>query len=80
MVDGRGGGGRAAAEGDRRGGGDDFPVGGDDVARGDVRVRGNEEKGALLPIVDADVGRFEVRVSIRFCGQNLGLFFWCRWI
>lgn len=78
MVDGRGGGGRAAAAGDRREGGDGFPFGGDDVARGDVRVRGNEEKGALLPIVDADVGRFEVRGSIPFCGRKLGFFFWCR--
>lgn len=64
VVGGRGGGGRAAAEGARGGSGDGPRVGGERRGWGmpveDVRFRGTEEDGALLPVVAARVWGSEV--------------------
>lgn len=65
LVSGRGGGGRAAPEGDRRRGRDGDLVGGRRSGCGvplpDICVRGASEERAVLPVVGAGIGRFEVR-------------------
>lgn len=65
VVESRGGGGRAPAEGTCRGGGDGAPRGGGRrgwcVPLGDVCVHGTKKKRAFLPLVAACLGGSEVR-------------------